>query len=121
VIGNRDYKFKEGEIVYTKDYKNPNKTIWEKETVLKVLGDRIYLIKCNDETVKKRHLDQIITNESNLINNGISGQSKENNDSILSNNECELESNDLPSHPIDIVNCNLRPKRFTKQLVKLNL
>lgn len=62
--GKRDVVFIEKEIVYVRDYRNPNRVNWEKGRIEEVLGDRTYLVKLLDEdTVWKRHCDQIIKTE----------------------------------------------------------
>lgn len=59
--GKRDVKFEEGEEVYARDYRNPNKKEWRKATIVEVLGDRTYLVELEeDKIVWKRHLDQLL-------------------------------------------------------------
>jgi len=37
--------FKEGDLVYARDYSNPNKKEWKEGIVEEVLGDRIYIVR----------------------------------------------------------------------------
>jgi len=39
----RNVYFKEGDMVYARDYSNPNKKEWKKGITKEVLGDRIYI------------------------------------------------------------------------------
>ncbi|CAI6346160.1 unnamed protein product [Macrosiphum euphorbiae] len=57
----RKVYFKEGDIVYARDYSNPNKKEWKKGTVEEVLGDRIYLVRLEKgNVIWRRHVDQLI-------------------------------------------------------------
>lgn len=59
-VGKRDVVFVENELVFVRDYRNPNRVSWEKSRIVEVLGDRTYLVKLlNEDTVWKRHTDQI--------------------------------------------------------------
>jgi len=53
--------FKEGDIVYARDFSNPNKKNWEKAVIEEVLGNRNYIVRLEDkELVWRRHIDHII-------------------------------------------------------------
>ncbi|XP_060805921.1 uncharacterized protein K02A2.6-like [Amyelois transitella] len=59
--GKRKEAFKEGDIVYCRDYRNPNKKQFVKAMIDEVLGKRTYYCKVlNENLIWKRHLDQII-------------------------------------------------------------
>ncbi|XP_060810140.1 uncharacterized protein K02A2.6-like isoform X1 [Amyelois transitella] len=60
--GKRKEAFKEGDIVYCRDYRNPNKKQFVKAMIDEVLGKRTYYCKVlNENLIWKRHLDQIIS------------------------------------------------------------
>ncbi|XP_060801401.1 uncharacterized protein K02A2.6-like [Amyelois transitella] len=60
--GKRKEAFKEGDIVYCRDYRNPNKKQLVKAMIDEVLGKRTYYCKVlNENLIWKRHLDQIIS------------------------------------------------------------
>lgn len=57
----RKVYFKEGDIVYARDYSNPNKKEWKKGTIEEVLGERIYIVRLEKENlIWRRHIDQLI-------------------------------------------------------------
>lgn len=59
--GKREERFREGEVVLCRDYRNPNKKSWIEAKIDEVLGDRIYLCKVlNDNVFWKRHVNQIL-------------------------------------------------------------
>lgn len=60
--GNRMINFEVGELVYIRDYRNPNKPTWTKAVVEQRLGIENYLCKVVDDErlVWRRHLDQIV-------------------------------------------------------------
>lgn len=56
----REAQFQEDEVVYCRDYRNPNKKQWKECTIEEVLGEQTYLCKVRDEElVWKRHTNQI--------------------------------------------------------------
>lgn len=65
VKGKREEIFREGDIVYCRDYRNPNKKKFVKCIIDDVLGQRLYLCKVvHENLIWKRHLDQIINASS---------------------------------------------------------
>ncbi|XP_030380964.1 uncharacterized protein K02A2.6-like [Scaptodrosophila lebanonensis] len=91
--GNRDIRFKEGQKVMVRDYKNPNKASWTQATVSQQLGPRSYccILTHNNREIK-RHLNQIRNQESkhiatekrdNQIESDCSSESKSQNDTVI--------------------------------------
>ncbi|KAJ8926482.1 hypothetical protein NQ314_021149 [Rhamnusium bicolor] len=63
--GKRDEKFVEGDRVWCRDYRNPNKKGWSECIIDEVLGDRVYLCKLvNEKVIWKRHMNQILRDRS---------------------------------------------------------
>ncbi|XP_008190241.1 uncharacterized protein K02A2.6-like [Acyrthosiphon pisum] len=57
----RNEVFKEGDVVYARDFSNPNKKNWEKAVIEEVLGNRNYIVRLEDkELVWRRHINHII-------------------------------------------------------------
>lgn len=53
--------FMVGDNVLTRDYSKPNKKLWKRGKIEKILGDIMYLVKINEnKLVLKRHLNQLI-------------------------------------------------------------
>jgi hypothetical protein len=53
-------ELEEGEQVWVRDYRGPNKKAWVKATVEEVLGPRTFFVRTEEELVWKRHLDQVM-------------------------------------------------------------
>ncbi|KAK9728641.1 Integrase zinc binding domain [Popillia japonica] len=51
--GERVAEFKEGEEVYARDYRNPNREEWKKARVIEVMGDRTYLVEEGTDGLEK--------------------------------------------------------------------
>lgn len=59
--GERIIEINEGEIVYVRDYRIPNKTRWVKALVIEKLGKQNFICKTLDEKlIWGRHIDQMI-------------------------------------------------------------
>lgn len=59
--GNREVYFKEGDVVWCRDYRHPNKKQWKKCVVDEVLGPKVYLCKVLQENlIWKRHINQMV-------------------------------------------------------------
>ncbi|XP_008179051.1 uncharacterized protein K02A2.6-like [Acyrthosiphon pisum] len=73
----RKVYFKEGDIVYARDYSNPNKKEWKKGTIEEVIGERIYIVRLEKENlIWRRHIDQLIE-VGKIKENGIETVEKE--------------------------------------------
>lgn len=81
--GKRNKQFTEGQKVYVRNYKDPNKDNWSQATIQRKIGPRNYTCLLTHENRNiKRHLDQIIP-----------AQSEEANDMDVSNSFDEGEDN----------------------------
>ncbi|VVC38175.1 Hypothetical protein CINCED_3A019826 [Cinara cedri] len=90
--GKREESFKEEQVVCVKDYRTSKKILWIKGNVIQVLGERTYLIKCDGNTERKRHLDQIVSGvklNDIVVPNEIVAENtvKKNNDKVDFNKE----------------------------------
>lgn len=96
--GSREDIFVEGDRVWCRDYRNPNRRTWAECTVVEVVNERIYFCKVvNEDLVWKRHLNQIRrslseTNDYSLDLKEYSGQQSPDkfslNDNISHNRNC---------------------------------
>lgn len=76
--GHRDVRFQEKERAYARCYRNPNKVVWRPVEIVEVLGDRTYLVKVEgEETIWKRHTDQLIKTGDYKVGNEDVGNSNE--------------------------------------------
>ncbi|KAJ8912466.1 hypothetical protein NQ315_014566 [Exocentrus adspersus] len=134
--GGRSIKFKEKDIVFARDYRNPNRKDWKKAEIEEVLGDKTFLVKVVGENlIWRRHLDQLIQGdregekgmnedgevvlENELDKNYLSDlDTKENCDT--SNSVKDVIGN-VNSDSESEVGARPRPRRIIKKPVKLDL
>lgn len=99
--GNREVGFEEGELVYTKDYRNSNKPSWVKAIIIGKLGHKTFVCQPEGEEGLrwKRHIDQIIQIgrfyddvEVDVLNKQMSGIC---NNSLIDNTQNLALRNDL--------------------------
>lgn len=104
--GKREENFVVGDRVWIRDYRNPNKKGWVEGVIDEVLGERIYFCKVlNEEIIWKRHVNQILRNKTNVV--------EENSDSSR-----ELGERSLPPNLPLIVDRAETAKTFVSQQLK---
>ena len=63
--GKKEIVFSIGDLVFARDYRNPNKPGWKKAQIVDCTGPRMYVCKLieNENLIWRRHLDQLIRAE----------------------------------------------------------